>query len=367
VNAFETTGRGSAAAALTLRNPAGSVIDLINYGATLTAWHVPDQDGHAVDVVLGFDSVAGYESDANQHFGCTVGRVANRTAGAQFTLEGRTYRLAANDGPNHLHGGLDRRLDQVIWQAEPFERDRERGVVFVYTSPDGEEGYPGNLALKVTYTLADDHAVRIDYEATTDQPTPVNLTNHSYFNLAGAGSDTILDHELVIHADHYTPADDGLIPTGDIAPVAGTAVDFRRPHRIGARIDQLMATATRGYDHNMVLNQLAPAARVREPKSGGWQGQSAAMALALAARVREPKSGRTLSVETTRPGLQFYSGNHLNGQRGKGGKSYKVRSGLCLEPQDFPNSVNEPRFPSIILRPGQQYSHSCVYRITTER
>ena len=348
VNEFETTGRGSAAAALTLKNPAGSVVDLISYGATLTAWHVPDQHGQPVDVVLGFDSVAGYESDANQHFGCTVGRVANRTAGAQFTLEGRTYRLAANDGPNHLHGGLDRRLDQVIWQAEPFERDRARGVVFAYTSPDGEEGYPGNLAVKVTYTLADDHAVRIDYEATTDRPTPVNLTNHSYFNLAGAGSDTILDHEIVIHADHYTPADDGLIPTGDIAPVAGTAVDFRRPHRIGARIDQLTATATRGYDHNMVLNQ----------RDGS---------LALAARVREPKSGRTLSVETTRPGLQFYSGNHLNGQRGKGGKSYKVRSGLCLETQDFPNSVNEPRFPSIILEPGQRYTHSCVYHITAER
>jgi aldose 1-epimerase len=299
------------------------------------------------DVVLGFDNLAGYESGANQHFGCTTGRVANRTAGGRFTLDGVEYSLVVNNGPNHLHGGTERDLSRVVWDAEPFADERGQGVVFHYTSPDGEEGFPGNLAIEVTYTLFADNALRIEYSATTDKPTPVNLTNHSYFNLAGAGEPSVADHEVQIFADHYTPTDDTLIPTGEIAPVAGTPLDFREPHTIGARIAELDNTPAGGYDHNFVLN---------------CQDGS----LAKAAVVREPKSGRVLTVSTTEPGIQLYSANGLSGQAGKGGKTYPRRSAFCLETQHYPNSANEPGFPPIILRPGEKYSHTCVYQIVTE-
>jgi aldose 1-epimerase len=347
VSDFGKTADGTPVKEFTLTNDDGVVVKLIERGATLTEWHVPDKDGKMADVVFGFDSVAGYELPENGYFGTTTGRVANRIAGGKFTVDGQDYTVATNDGPNALHGGVKRSLDKVVWKGEPFEREGERGVVFHYTSPDGEEGYPGNLDIDVTYTLTDDNAIRIDYEATTDQATPVNLTNHTYFNLAGAGAPTILDHEIMINADHYTPVDDTLIPTGEIAPVAGTPLDFREFHTIGERVEALGSGTGAGYDHNFVLNN----------QDGD---------LALAAKVRHGETGRVLSVYTTEPGIQFYGGNFLGGVEGKGGKKYNYRSGFCLETQHYPNSVNEPSFPSVILRPGQTYTHTCVYQITAE-
>lgn len=347
VTDFGTTKNGEPVKLFTLRNDNGVVAKLSSRGATLTEWHVPDKKGDMADIVLGFDDVAGYESDDNQYFGTTTGRVANRIANAKFTIDGREYSLAKNDGANALHGGIERSLDKVVWQGEAFEKDGAQGVVFQYTSPDGEEGYPGNLNIQVTYTLTDDNALRIDYRATTDQATPVNLTNHSYFNLSGAGSTTNLNHEVMIAADHYTPVDDALIPTGEIAPVEGTPLDFREFHAIGERIDSLGDGPGAGYDHNFVLNN----------QDGD---------LALAAKVRDPQSGRILSVFTTEPGVQFYGGNFLKGQRGKQGKTYPYRSAFCLETQHYPNSVNQPSFPSIVLHPGEEYTHTCVYQVTAD-
>lgn len=347
VGDFGMTDDGTKVKVYTLRNSSGAVAKLIDRGATLIEWDVPDKNGQMADVVFGFDDLDGYGSPANGYFGCTAGRVANRTAKGKFTLDGKEYTLAVNNGPNHLHGGVERSLDKVIWHGEPFENDTGQGVVFTYTSPDGEEGYPGNLSIKVTYTLTDDNEIRIGYEATTDKATPVNLTNHSYFNLSGAGSPTILDHEVMLNADHYTPVDDTLIPTGEIAPVEGTVFDFRDFHAIGERIAKLNDEPGGGYDHNFVLNS----------QDGS---------LALAAKVRDPKSGRLLSVYTTEPGVQFYTGNFLSGAEGKNGQKYNHRSALCLETQHYPNSANESRFPSIILRPGEKYTHTCVYQITAE-
>ncbi len=347
VTDFGKTADGTPVKAYTITNDNGVALKLLSRGATLAEWHVPDKNGQMADVVFGFDDMAGYESKGNGYFGATVGRVANRIAGGKFTLNGKEYTLAKNDGPNTLHGGGKRSLDKVVWTGQPFEHGNRRGVTFKYISPDGEEGFPGDLAIRVTYTLTDKDEVRIDYEAVTDKATPVNLTNHTYFNLSGAGSPTILDHELKLVADHYTPIDETLIPTGEIAPVAGTPFDFREFHKIGERVDQLNDQPGKGYDHNYVLN-----------KQGG--------ALALAAKVRDPKSGRVLSVFTTEPGIQFYGGNFLDGVKGKDGKPYNYRSAFCLETQHFPNSVNEPKFPSIILEPGKTYRHTCIYQITTE-
>ena len=347
VTDFGKTKDGKAVKAYTITGMGGVVVKLISRGATLAEWHVPDKNGQAADVVFGFDDVAGYESPANGYFGTTTGRVANRIAGGKFTIDGKEYQLAKNDGPNTLHGGVKQSLDKVVWQGTPFENDEGQGVVFTYTSPDGEEGFPGNLAIKVTYTLTDKSELRIDYEATTDKATPVNLTNHAYFNLAGAGAPTILDHELMLAADHYTPIDDTLIPTGEIAPVAGTPFDFREFHTIGERVNELNDNPGKGYDHNFVLNN----------QDGD---------LALAAKVRDPKSGRVLNVFTTEPGVQFYGGNFLDGATGKDGKTYNHRSGFCLETQHYPNSINEPKFPSIVLRPGETYTHTCVYQIAAE-
>lgn len=347
VTDFGYTSEGTSVKQYTLINDQGAVVKLISRGATLREWHVPDKNGQMADVVFGFDDVAGYESPANGYFGCIVGRVGNRIAKGKFSVDGMDYTVATNDGPNALHGGVEWSLDKVVWDGKPFESDAGEGVVFTYTSPDGEEGYPGNLNVKVTYTLTDANELRIDYEATTDRATPVNLTNHAYFNLSGAGAPTINDHELMLVADHYTPVDDTLIPTGEIAPVEGTVFDFRDFHTIGERVEQLNDKPGGGYDHNFVLNN----------QDGD---------LALAAKVREPKSGRVLSIFTTEPGIQFYGGNFLEGQTGKAGKTYAHRSGLCLETQHYPNSVNEESFPSTILRPGQTYKHTCVYQITTE-
>jgi aldose 1-epimerase len=349
VSDFGTTNDGTPVKQFTLTNANGVVVKLISYGATLRAWEVPDRNGHVDDVVFGFDDMAGYQSPANQFFGCIAGRVANRIAGGQFTLDGKTYTLAKNDGPNTLHGGVKRSLDKVVWQGQPVKSAAGDAVAFTYTSPDGEEGFPGNLSIKVTYTLTDNNEVRIDYQATTDKATPVNLTNHSYFNLSGAGSPSILDDQVKINADYYTPVDKTLIPTGQLAPVAGTVFDFRDFHAIGERIAALDDQPGGGYDHNFVLNN--------RDRDGS---------LALAAVVRDPKSGRELKVLTTEPGVQFYVGNFLDGCTGKGGKTYPKRSGLCLETQHFPNAVNEPTFAPIILRPGQTYTQTCVYQITAQ-
>jgi aldose 1-epimerase len=338
----QTTEAGEAVQSFTLVNARGLRAELIELGATLTEMHVPDRAGRMADVVLGFDSVRGYESEANQYFGCIVGRVCNRIGGARFTLDGVEYILAANDGPNHLHGGGARALSRVVWRGEAFAEAGARGVRFHYVSPAGEEGYPGTLSLTVTYTLNDHDELHVDFVATTDAPTPVNLTNHAYWNLAGAGAETVLDHELTLAADAYTPADATLVPTGAIAPVIGTPLDFREPRPLGARIAELLSTPARGYDHNFVL---APGDSLR-----------------FAARLRHPGSGRTLELWTTEPGLQVYTGNFLFGQIGKRGRSYPRRSAVCLEAQHFPDSVHRGAFPSIILRPGEVYRQKTVHR-----
>jgi aldose 1-epimerase len=345
VGGFGMAEDGTPVKVYTLTNSQGVVAKLIDRGATLVEWHVPDRAGHLADVVFGFDNLADYGTKSG-HFGATVGRVANRIAFGKFTLNGKEYTLAINNGPNHLHGGVKRSLDRVVWHGAPFENKTGQGVVFTYLSPDGEEGYPGNLSLKVTYTLTNRDELRIDYEATTDQATPVNLTNHTYFNLAGAGAATILDHKLKLYADRYTPTDDTLIPTGTIAAVAGTPLDFREFHTIGERIAELNDKPAHGYDHNFVLNN----------QDGS---------LALAAEAREPKSGRVLRAYTTQPGLQFYTANSLH-EVGKQGKTYGPRSGFCLETQHYPDSVNQPSFPSTILEPGETYRETCVYQITVE-
>lgn len=343
VAVFGKAADGADVSVWTLTSKSGVTAKVMALGATLIELQAPDKNGKAVNVVFGFDDVAGYQSDRNGFFGCTTGRVANRIAKGKFTLDGKEYRLAVNNGVNHLHGGVKRSLDKVHWKGESIPR----GVRFIYSSPDGEEGFPGKLDIAVTFTLSDKGELRIDYEAKTDKATPVNLTNHSYFNLAGAGADTVLDHELTVDAKEYTPVDEGLIPTGKIAPVAGTPLDFTKPHKIGERIGALVKTPTIGYDHNFVLSK-----RGAEPT--------------FAARLRDPASGRIMTVSTTEPGVQIYSGNFLTGQKGKDGKTYKQRSAVCLETQHFPDSVNQPAFPSVILRPGQTYRHSTVFAFTAE-
>jgi aldose 1-epimerase len=344
---FGKTTDGTPVEVFTLSNSNGITAKVITLGATLTELHVPDKNGKTVDVVTGFDNVAGYQSEDNGYFGCTTGRVANRIAKGKFTVDGKEYQVAVNNGKNHLHGGTRRSLSKVVWKGEKVKGEQGAGVRFTYSSPDGEEGFPGKLDVAVTYSLNDKNELRIDYSATTDKATPINLTNHTYFNLSGAGADTIFDHELMIAADSYTPTDEGLIPTGKIEPVAGTPLDFRKPTKIGARIDQLLNTQYLGYDHNFVLRK-----REKEPT--------------LAAKLRDPASGRVMTVLTTEPGVQIYSGNFLKGQKGKGGKAYKQRSTLCLETQHFPDSVNHPEFPSTILKPGETYRHVTVFAFSAE-
>lgn len=328
----------------TLRNAAGTEVRAIGYGAILVSIEVPDGAGRRADVVLGHDSLDGY-LNRSRFFGALVGRYGNRIGGAQFTLDGRTYTLARNNGPNHLHGGV-RGFDKVLWQGSYNKQPKEStSVTFTRTSPDGEEGYPGSLAVRVTYTLTQTNELVIDYHATTDKPTIVNLTNHSYFNLSGEGTGDILDHRVTIDADNYTPVDAGQIPTGEIAPVAGTPFDFRKETPIGARIDadheQLKIGS--GYDHNFVLR-----------KKGAE--------LSRAVRVVDPASGRTMEMLTSEPGVQFYTGNKLDGSYGgKSGHVYGRRSAFCLETQHFPDSPNKPDFPSTVLRPGQEYKSRTVY------
>ncbi len=336
------TADGQVVQLYTLRNCRGTVAKVTSFGAILTELRVADRHGKAANVVMGFDNLDAYLR-GHPAFGATIGRVANRIGKARFTLDGKEYQLAANNGPNHIHGGR-RGFDKMVWGSRAVPAgDRAGAVEFAYQSADGEEGYPGNLSVKVTYTLTDDDELRIDYEATTDRPTPVNLTNHSYFNLAGAGD--VLGHELAIVADRYTPADAGLIPTGEIASVEGTPLDFRKPMAIGARIQQLKPQPN-GYDHNYILN------------SGGGP-------LALAARAREPKSGRVLEVWTTEPGVQLYTANWLDGKlRGIDGVQYVQHGGFCLETQHFPDSINQPKFPSVVLRPGKTFRSTTSFRFS---
>lgn len=326
----------------TLTNANGMQVRATNYGGIITHLFVPDAEGNLEDVVLGYDSVDGY-LDESPYFGAIIGRYGNRIADGEFSLDGETYTLATNNGPNHLHGG-ERGFDKVVWDATTFDEGNERGISFTYTSPAGEEGYPGTLNARVTYTLNDNDELIFDYYATTDEATPVNLTQHTYFNLAGVGEGDILDHRIMINADAYTPVDSTLIPTGDLATVDGTPFDFTEATPIGARIeeDDQQLDYGLGYDHNFVLN-----------------GQAGEMK--LAARVTEPTSGRIMTVRTTEPGLQFYTGNFLDGSLTGKDVAYDHRTGFCLETQHFPNSPNQGDFPSTILRPGEEYTTRTVY------
>ena len=345
---FGKTSDGVAVDCFTLKNHNGVELKAITYGATLIALKVPDQHGTFADVVLGFDKLSDYETKS-PFFGSTVGRYGNRIAKGKFALGGSTYQLATNNnGVNHLHGGI-KGFDKQVWQARPLQTAAGPALEFTYVSKDGEEGYPGTLSVKVVYTLTDKNELRIDYTATTDKETICNLTNHSYFNLAGQGCGDILGHELMLNASHFTPVDDTLIPTGELRPVKGTPFDFTKPTAIGARIQQNdeQLKFGRGYDHNWVLD-----------KENG---------LTLAARVTEPTTGRTMEVWTTEPGVQFYCGNFLDGTlTGKGAKVYQQRYGLCLETQHYPDSPNHPNFPPTTLEPGQTYQTTTIYRFATK-
>jgi aldose 1-epimerase len=352
---FGTLPDGRTVDLLTLRNKnSGMEITTVPYGAVIVSIKAPGRNGSLGDVVLGFDRLDGYLRQS-PYFGAVVGRYGNRIAKGLFTLDGVTYRLATNNGTNHLHGGV-KGFDKQLWSAQTFSDANGAGVVYSLTSPDGDEGYPGALSVKVTYTLKSDDSLTVDYQATTDKPTVVNLTQHSYFNLAGTGD--ILSHRLTIDADRYTPVDATLIPTGELAPVEGTPFDFRQPTVIGARIDADNEQIKNGggYDHNWVLSNAKDSAAEGAP------------ALRHAAKLEDPSSGRTLDVSTTEPGLQFYSGNFLDGTlTGKGGRVYQKRAALCLETQHFPDSPNHPDFPSTVLRPGARYESKTVFTFGVAR
>lgn len=340
---FGTLPDGQAVEAFTFTNANGVEVKAITYGGIITSLKVPDKAGQLGDVVLGYDALQGY-LDKSPFFGTIVGRYGNRIGKGTFTIDGQTYKLPINNGPNHLHGG-PQGFDKKVWKAEPFERGDGVGVVFTHTSPDGDMGYPGTLQATVTYTLTNDNTLRFDYEATTDKATHVNLTQHSYFNLAGAGNGDILGHEIEFKADRYTPVDAGLIPTGELAVVEGTPFDFRKATAIGARVDadHPQIKAGGGYDHNMVFTRTGSD-------------------LETLVTVHEPTTGRTMRVATTQPGVQFYTGNFLDGTiTGKGGKLYGKRAGFCLETQHFPDTPNKPQFPTTLLKPGETYKQSTAY------
>lgn len=333
----------------TLTNATGMEVRTIPYGAIVVSIRVPDRTNRIGDVVLGFDALDGY-LNANPYFGAVVGRYGNRIAKGLFAIDGTTYHLATNNGPNHLHGGI-RGFDKRLWRGEPFERGGDVGVVYALKSADGEEGYPGTLDVRVTYTLTPANELTVEYDAATDRPTVLNLTQHSYFNLAGEGIGDILGHRLSIDANRFTPVDSTLIPTGEIATVEGTPFDFRKATAVGARIDADHPQIKNGggYDHNWVLN--------------GSSGT-----LRHAARLEDPASGRTLDVSTTEPGMQFYSGNFLDGTiTGKSGHVYRKRGALCLETQHFPDSPNHQNFPSTVLRPGERYRSKTVFAFGVAR
>ena len=335
---------GTAVQIYRFKNKNGLEARITNYGGIVQSLDAPDRKGKLADVVLGFDSLSGYLQKSNPYLGALIGRYANRIGNARFTLNGLEYHLEKNNGANSLHGGA-RGFDKRVWTAR---KTSDAGLELNYLSKDGEEGYPGNLAVTVVYHLTDANELRVDYTATTDKDTVLNLTNHSYFNLRGAGSGDILGHIVTINADRFTPVESGLIPTGELKSVAGTPFDFRKPTAIGARIgqDDEQLQRGKGYDHNWVLNR-------------GDAG------LALAVRVKEPESGRVLEVLTTEPGVQFYTANNLDGSiKGKGGKVYGLRSALALETQHFPDSPNKPGFPSTVLKPGERFQSTTIYRLS---
>lgn len=346
---FGKTADGKAIDIYTFQNKNGMKAKITNFGATVTELWVPDKNGKSIDVVLGYKDLAGYEND-NCYFGVTVGRYANRIGKAKFSLNGTEYKLKPNDGPNMLHGGKIG-FNKAIWQVEPQSKKGTSTITLSYLSKDGENDFPGNLKVKVTFTLTNSNELKIDYLATTDKTTVINLTNHSYFNLAGPGTGDILDHVVMINANTFTPVDSTLITTGEMRKVAGTPFDFLKPTRIGERIDNNydQLKLGRGYDHNWVLN-----------KNG--------KRLSLAAKVIEPKSGRIMEVLTTEPGVQLYTGNFLDGSvTGKDAKVYKHRYGFCLETQHYPDSPNKPEFPTVKLEKGQKYKTTTIYKFSTEK
>jgi aldose 1-epimerase len=345
MSTFGTMPDGQVVHLYTLTNRSGMKVSITNYGGRVVSIVVPDRNGKMGDVVLGFDSLAGYLGN-NPFFGALVGRYANRIGKAEFKLDGKEYKLAANDGPNSLHGGI-KGFDKQVWTPREIPGNHP-ALELTYLSKNGEEGYPGDLRVKVTYTLLGDNALQIDYVATTDKDTVLNLTNHSYFNLSGQGNGDILNIEMMINADKFTPIDATLIPTGQLQSVDGTPLDFRKPTAIGARIndDYEQLKLAKGYDFNYVIN-------------GGGHG------MVLAARAEDPHSGRVLEVRSTQPGIQFYTGNFLDGTiHGKGGKVYGPRSAFCLETQHFPDSPNKPQFPSTELKPGQTFHETTVFKFS---
>ena len=347
---FGKTPDGQAVELYVLTNKGGAEVSITNYGGAVVAVKVPGRNGKLADVVLGYDTADGYVNDKS-YFGAIVGRYGNRIGHAQFVLDGKSYTLAKNNHENSLHGGI-KGFNKAVWSAKTLSGKDGQSLELSYLSKDGEEGFPGNLKVTVVYTLTDANALRIEYSATTDKKTVVNLTNHSYFNLAGQGSGDILGHQLMIQADKFTPVDSGLIPTGEFRDVADTPFDFRKATAIGARIDQdeEQLKLGGGYDHNFVVRRSSGA------------GES------LAARVVEPTSGRVLEVWTTQPGVQFYTGNFLDGKTvGKGGATYPRRSAFCLETQHYPDSPNQPKFPSVVLNPGERYHTVTTYKFSVEQ
>jgi len=338
---FGKTSDGQNVDLYTLTNSNGLKTKIITFGGYIISLQVPDRNGKFADIVLGYDTLEQYVNDST-YLGSLIGRFGNRVAKGKFTLNSIEYTLATNNGPNHLHGGI-KGFNKVVWNAQPIDDPNRPGLKLTYLSKDGEEGFPGNLSCTVIYTLTNNNELKISYEATTDKATIVNLTSHGYFNLAGHNSGDILGHELMINADNYTPADETLIPTGQIAPVKGTNVDFTKSTAIGARI----AKVTGGYDHNFVLNN----------KKGK---------LGLAARVCEPKTGRVMEIHTTEPGIQFYSGNFLDGSAKGKGAVYNKHNGFCLETQHFPDSPNKPNFPSVVLKPCEKYTHLTVHKFSVK-
>lgn len=342
---FGKTAQGQPVEEFTLANGRGVTVQIISYGAIITSVRTPDRVGRPGEITLGFDTLEPYLA-GHPFFGAICGRVANRIAGGKFTIDGHIYRLATNNGPNHLHGG-NVGFDKAVWQAEPFTGPDAVGVRLSHRSPDGDEGYPGNLAVTVAYTLTDQNELKIDYTATTDKATPVNLTNHTYWNLADGGASDVLKHVLTLNADHYLPVDGTLIPTGELKQVAGTPMDFTKPRAIGARLDDTPGEP-KGYDHCFVLNKADGAS------------------LSLAARVEEPQSGRVMEVYTTEPAIQLYTANFLDGGIHSRGADYGRRHAFCLEAEHYPDAINQPEFPSTLLKPGETYRQTTVHKFSTK-
>jgi aldose 1-epimerase len=347
--AFKGMHKGKPTALYTLKNKKGAIAQITNFGAKIVSIYVPDRKGNMADIVLGYESIEGYIK-GNPYFGAICGRYANRIANGKFTIDGKEYQLPVNNGPNSLHGGPEGFNNQVFDAKGVEHTAYGQAVVMTYTSKDGEMGYPGTLNLKITYTLTDNNELRLNYEATTDKATHVNICSHSFFNLSGEGQGDILGHEMMINADKFTPVSDVLIPTGELKPVTGTPMDFTKSTVVGKRIDDNYDQLSygKGYDHNWVLNK----------KPGE---------LGLAAVCYDPATGRVMEVFTTQPGVQLYTGNWLDGSdKGKGGKAYQMRWALCLETQNFPDSPNKPAFPSTLLKPGETYKHSCVHKFSVK-